>query len=59
MNVLQRIPFYVPIILIALVALGLQQSRQRVLTVRRLLAMNLVLGVVTRAGVAQQWRGAP
>jgi hypothetical protein len=59
MNVLQRIPFYVPIILLALVALGLQQSRARVLPVRRLLAMNLVLSVVTLAAVAQQWRGTP
>ena len=59
MNVFQQIPFYVPIILLALVALGLQQSRARVLPVRRLLAMNLVLSVVTLAAVAQQWRGTP
>jgi hypothetical protein len=59
MNALQHIPIYVPIILLALVALGLQQSRARVLPVRRLLAMNLVLSVVTLAGVTQQWRGTP
>lgn len=59
MNALERIPVYVPIILIGLVVLGLQQSRQRFLTVRRLLTMNLALSVVTLAGVTQQWRGTP
>ena len=59
MNALQHIPMYVPIILLALVALGLQQSRARVLPVRRLLAINIVLSVVTLAGVTQQWRGTP
>lgn len=59
MQTLQHIPVWVFVLLLGLIALGLQQSRTRQVRRRRLLVINVVLTLFTLVGVVQQWRHTP
>jgi hypothetical protein len=59
MQTLQHIPVWVFALLIGLIALGLLQTRTRLVGRKRLLGIQIALTLVTLAGVAQLWRHTP
>ncbi len=59
MQTLQHIPLWVFALLIGLIALGLMQTRRRLIRLPRLLGLNIGLTVFTLAGVVQQWLPTP
>ena len=59
MQTLQHIPVWVFFLLLALIALGLQQTRTRHIPLRRMLGINIALTLFTLTGVVQQWRPTP
>lgn len=59
MQTLQHIPVWVFFLLLGLIALGLQQTRTRHISKKRLLGINVALTLFTLLGVVQQWRPTP
>jgi hypothetical protein len=59
MQILQHIPAWVFVLLLGLIALGLQQTRTRHIRKQRLLGINIALTLFTLVGVVQQWRPTP
>ena len=59
MQTLQHIPVWVYFLLLALIVLGLQQTRTRYIPLRRVLGINIALTLFTLVGVVQQWRPTP
>lgn len=59
MQTLQHIPTWVFLLLIGLIALGLQQTRTRHIHKLRLLGIHIALTLFTLVGVVQQWQSTP
>jgi hypothetical protein len=59
MNTLQHIPVWVFFLLIALIVMGLLQTRTRQMPKKRLRGISIALTVFTLIGVIQQWRHTP